>query len=139
MIAAGQIDLPDVRADVEAAFQEYEQALVSNDLETLDRLFWPSPLAVRFGAGENLYGIDAIRAFRAARDTGALQRRLHETRITSYGSDVATTSTEFVRADQVRGRQTQTWVRFAKGWRIVAAHISLVGRADAATTPDLEP
>jgi len=129
MIAPEQVNRPDIRKEMESVFREYEAALMNNDLDALDRMFWHSELVVRFGADETLYGIEAIRAFRLDRDTGALQRSLNATRITTYGSDFATTTTEFVRADGLRGRQSQTWVRFADGWRVVAAHISLLATA----------
>ncbi len=134
MITPNQIDIARIKAEVEAAFHSYEAALVHNDLDTLDSLFWQSTQVVRFGAGENLYGIDAIRAFRAARDTGALQRTLGKTCITTYADDFATTTTEFVRADGAAGRQSQTWVRFTDGWRIVAAHIDLYGCSNGIET-----
>jgi len=136
VIAAEQIDIARVKADVEAAFYAYEAALMRNDLDALDQMFWQSPLTIRFGTGENLYGITAIRAFRIARNIGALPRTLCETRVTTYGEDFATTTTEFVRADGPVGRQSQSWVRFADGWRIVAAHISLAGRDSRTDRPD---
>jgi hypothetical protein len=123
-----EIDHPEVLAEVAAAFHRYEQALVSNDLATLDALFWDDPRTTRYGVSENLHGIDAIRAFRKARAPIGLGRRLAETRITTYGLDFATAATLFYR-DSARGkvgRQMQTWARTADGWRIVAAHISLI-------------
>ena len=125
MITANQIDLAHIQTEVAAVFQAYETALMSNDLRVLDQLFWHSPLAVRFGTAENLYGMEAIRAFRKARDTGTLKRILLNSRITTFGHDFATTTTEFIREDQSIGRQSQTWARFPEGWRIVSAHISL--------------
>ena len=125
MITANQIDLAHIQTEVEAVFLAYETALMSNDLKVLDQLFWHSPLAVRFGTAENLYGMEAIRAFRKARDTGTLKRILRNSRITTFGHDFATTTTEFIREDQSIGRQSQTWARFPEGWRIVSAHISL--------------
>ena len=122
------INLPEVLAELRAAFAQYEDALVNNRVDELDALFWHSAHTVRYGAGENLVGIDAIRAFRAARSPAGLARRLHGTVITTYGRDYATAMTEFVREGDLRiGRQSQTWVRFADGWRVVAAHISLIG------------
>ena len=125
MMTANQIDLAHVRSEVEAAFLAYEAALMRNDLKILDQFFWHSPLVVRFGTGENLYGMEAIRAFRKARDISTLKRLLRNSRITTFGQDFATTTTEFIREDQSIGRQSQTWARFEEGWRIVSAHISL--------------
>lgn len=128
MIASQEINLPQVVAEVTAAFYRYEQALVSNDIAVLDALFWHDTRTVRLGAGENLYGIDEIRAFRAARPAAGLARELRHTVITTYGEDYAVCSTEFTREGSERiGRQQQTRVRFACGWRIVAAQVSLMG------------
>jgi hypothetical protein len=123
-----EIDRPDIVAEVAAAFHRYEQALISNDLATRDALFWDDPRTTRYGASENLHSIDAILAFRQARSPIGLGRRLAETRITTDGSDFATAATLFYRdsAPGKIGRQMQTWVRTPAGWRIVAAHISLV-------------
>ena len=123
------INLPDVHAEVSAIFALYEQALVANDVTLLDELFWDSPLTARYGVGENLVGIEAIRAFRNARSPVGLARELRHTVITTFGRDFATAMTEFVRP-AVSGRQSQTWVRTAApghgGWRVVAAHVSLL-------------
>jgi len=122
-----EINLPDVVAEVKAVFARYEDALVMNRIDVLDELFWPSPATVRYGAGENLVGIDAIRAFRAARPSVGLARTLDATVITTFGRDFATAMTEFRRdGNPAIGRQSQTWVRFAAGWRVVAAHVSLL-------------
>ena len=122
-----RINLPDVLAEVTAVFARYEDALVNNKVEVLDELFWSSPTTVRYGVGENLIGIDAIRAFRAARPATGLARRLSNTVITTYGLDAATAMTEFHRDGSTRiGRQSQTWVRMPEGWRVVAAHVSLI-------------
>jgi len=122
------INLPDVLAEVTAVFARYEDALVSNRVDVLDELFFDSPLTVRYGAAENLVGIEAIRAFRLARPSSGLARRLANTVITTYGRDVATAMTEFHRdANRQVGRQSQTWVRMPAGWRVVAAHVSLIG------------
>jgi hypothetical protein len=119
---------PDVLAEVQAAFAAYEQALMANDLDRLDALFWDSGLTVRFGPGENLYGMEAIRAFRAGRVGGSPQRSLSHTTITTFGRDFATANTEFQRVGAARpGRQSQTWVRTPDGWRVVSAHVSLLG------------
>jgi hypothetical protein len=125
--AAPAIDLPEVLAEVQAVFARYEDALVNNRLDVLDELFWPSPTTVRYGAAENLVGIEAIRAFRAARPSAGLARTLARTVITTYGHDCATAMTEFHRDGDARiGRQSQTWIRFPEGWRVVAAHVSLI-------------
>lgn len=123
-----EINLPDVVAEVTAEFQRYEKALVSNDVETLDALFCDSPNTVRYGATENLYGYAEIMAFRAARSPVALGRTLSKTVITTYGRDFAVASTLYERpsAPGRTGRQMQTWVRFPEGWRVVAAHVSLM-------------
>jgi hypothetical protein len=119
------IDLPDVHAEVSACFARYEDALVNNRIEVLDALFHAAPTTVRYGVFENLYGIDEIRAYRAARSPAGLARTLTRTVITTYGRDFATAMTEFTREGQQHiGRQSQTWVRFPHGWRIVAAHVS---------------
>lgn len=122
------INLPDVVQQVLAAFDRYERALVSNDVAVLDELFWRSPLTIRYGATENLYGYDEIQAFRAARPAKGLERTLTRTVITTYGHDMATANTEFRRDGSNRvGRQTQTWMRTEQGWRVVSAHVSLMG------------
>ena len=120
------INVPEVVAEVQAAFDRYEQALVSNDVQVLDELFWRSLHTIRYGATENLYGYDEIQAFRAARPSQGLARTLTRTVITTYGHDTATANTEFMRAGVARvGRQSQTWMRTAAGWRVVSAHVSL--------------
>lgn len=122
------INLPEVHAQVCAAFARYEQALVSNDVVVLDELFWNSPHTLRYGATENLYGYDAIQAFRAGRPSVGLQREILRTVITTYGQDFATANVEFQRVGSAKtGRQSQTWVRTPEGWRVVAAHVSLLG------------
>ncbi|MCE0811286.1 oxalurate catabolism protein HpxZ [Buttiauxella sp. S04-F03] len=122
------IDRPAIVNEVSAAFYRYEQALISNDVAVLDELFWADPRTVRFGASENLYGIDEIRAFRNARSSQGLDRLLQNTTITTYGDDMAVASTEFTREGSEKiGRQMQTWVKFPYGWRIVAAHVSVMG------------
>lgn len=121
------INLPDVLAEVSAVFARYEDALVNNKVDVLDELFWTSPHTVRYGAAENLVGIEAIRAFRASRPATGLARRLQNTVITTFGRDMATAMTEFRREGGTRlGRQSQTWVRLPEGWRVVAAHVSLI-------------
>ena len=121
------INLPDVLADVSTAFDRYERALVGNDVAVLDELFWDSPHTLRYGATENLQGYDAIKKFRAARPAVGLARELVNTVITTYGRDFATANTEFRRLGSDKsGRQSQTWVRTHAGWRVVAAHVSLL-------------
>lgn len=121
------INLPDVLAEVTAAVERYEAALVSNDVQVLDTLFWNSPHTLRYGAGENLYGYDEIRAFRAQRSPQGLAREVLRTVITTYGQDFATANLEFQREGSTRiGRQSQTWMRTPQGWRVVAAHVSLM-------------
>ena len=121
------INLPDVVAEVSAVFEQYEQALVNNNVEVLDALFHNSPLTLRYGATENLYGYEAIQAFRAGRPSQGLARERMNIVITTYGRDFAMANTEFQRVGSERtGRQSQTWVRTAEGWRVVAAHVSLL-------------
>jgi hypothetical protein len=123
-----QVDLPDVLAEVTEQFTRYEKALVSNDVAVLDDLFRADTRTLRYGIGENLYGHDAIAAFRAARSPVGLMRKTAKTVITTYGRDTAVASTLFYR-DSLPGRvgrQMQTWVRFPEGWKIVAAHVSII-------------
>jgi Protein of unknown function (DUF3225) len=126
-----QVDLPDVLAEVTAQFERYEKALVANDVAVLDELFHDDARTLRYGIGENLYGYGAIAAFRAARSPVGLMRRTARTVITTYGRDTAVASTLFYRdtAPGKVGRQMQTWVRFAQGWKIVAAHVSIIDEA----------
>ena len=123
-----QVDLPDVLSEVTEQFARYEKALVSNDIAVLDELFRADARTLRYGVGENLYGYDAIMAFRAARSPVGLNRKTAKTVITTYGRDTAVASTLFYRDTLVGrvGRQMQTWVRFAEGWKIVAAHVSII-------------
>ncbi len=121
------INLPDVLEEVTAAFNEYEAALTGNDVDMLDALFWTSPQVIRFGATENLYGHEEILAFRKARPSTGLDRTLRNTVITTFGRDFATANTEFTRDGTDRiGRQSHAWARLPEGWRIVAAHVSLM-------------
>jgi hypothetical protein len=133
-----QVDLPDVLAEVTAQFAAYEQALVTNDVAVLDQLFRADPRTLRYGIGENLYGHDAIMAFRAARSPVGLMRKTAKTVITTYGRDTAVASTLFYRdsAPGRVGRQMQTWVRFAEGWKIVAAHVSIIDEPKEHKTRD---
>jgi hypothetical protein len=123
-----QVDLPDVLAEVSEQFARYEKALVNNDIAVLGELFRDDPRTLRYGIGENLYGYGAISAFRAARPPAGLMRKIDKTVITSYGRDTAVASTLFYRDTTPGkvGRQMQTWVRFPEGWRIVAAHVSVI-------------
>ena len=123
-----EINLPGPRAEVEAAFERYEAALVSNDIATLDALFLESATTIRYGIAENLYGIAEVRAFRASRPAQGLCRRLAQTVITTYGNDAATAATLFYRdsAPGKVGRQMQTWIRTPQGWRVAAAHVSMI-------------
>jgi hypothetical protein len=122
------IDAPDVKAEVEAAFAAYERALMANDVAALDGFFLRDERAIRYGASETLYGFAAIQAFRAARSPAGLARRLEKAQVTTYGRDCAIAATLFRRASAPGkiGRQMQTWVRFPQGWRIVAAHVSII-------------
>lgn len=121
------INLPDVVAEVSAVFEQYEHALVNNDVTVLDELFHNSPHTLRYGATENLYGYEAIQAFRASRPSQGLARERMNIVITTYGRDFATANTEFKRVGSERtGRQSQTWLRTSEGWRVVAAHVSLL-------------
>jgi Protein of unknown function (DUF3225) len=131
-----EIDRPDVVAEVSAAFERYEQALVTNDVATLNALFRADARTIRYGGAEILYGHDEIAAFRAARSPVGLARRRSRTVITTYGAGCAVASTLFHRtgAPGKVGRQMQTWVRFAEGWRIVAAHVSMIDEAAPAAT-----
>ena len=122
------IDDPQTLAEVTAAFATYEKALVENDVATLDALFWQDGRTIRYGGAENLYGYAAIAAFRAGRSPAGLARELAQTVITTFGTDFGTASTVFRRAGTPGrlGRQMQTWVRMPEGWRVVAAHVSLI-------------
>jgi hypothetical protein len=119
------IDDPATLAEVTAAFERYEAALMANDIAVLDELFWVSPKVLRYGVGEALYGTEEIQAFRKARPGGSPQRSIVRKSITSFGTDFATANIEFVReGGGATGRQSQTWVKMPEGWRLVAAHIS---------------
>jgi hypothetical protein len=125
-----EINLPEVVAEVTAQFARYEKALTGNDVAVLDELFWNSPHVLRYGAGENLYGSAEIEAFRASRPSQGLEREVLRTVITTFGRDFATANIEFRRAGSAKtGRQSQTWVRLPQGWRVVAAHVSLLQSA----------
>lgn len=123
-----EIDIPEVVAEIRAAFERYEQALVSNDVETLDAMFRNDPRTIRFGATENSYGYKEIAAFRAVRPAASLARTLSNTVITTFDRNFAMASTLFHRttAPGKVGRMTQTWVRFDEGWRIIVGHVSVI-------------
>ena len=122
-----EIDLPEVVAEVGAAFEDYEKALVSNDVATLDAMFRKDKRTIRYGVAENLYGHEEVAAFRAARPAINLARERSRTVITTFGRDFAVASTLFRREGGNKlGRQMQTWVRLDEGWRVVAAHVSLI-------------
>lgn len=123
-----EIDSPEIVAEVTAAFERYEAALVANDVATLGALFRRDPRTLRYGIGENLYGYEEIQAFRAARSPVGLARTRSRTLITTYGRDFAVASTLFHRSTLPGkvGRQMQTWARFPDGWFIVAAHVSVI-------------
>lgn len=119
---------PAVLAELRAVFDRYERALTGNDVPVLIEMFQDSPETVRYGVGENLYGAEAIARFRRERRTGPFERRLMNTVITSYGRDLGVTSTEYIRAGHDRpGRETKVFLRTDAGWRVVAAHVSLLG------------
>ena len=120
-----EVNIPEVVAEVTAAFRRYEAALLSNDVAVLDELFWDDPLTIRYGIAENLYGYAEIKAYRAARSPAGLARGLERTVITTYGRDMATANTLFRRGGRL-GRQSQSWARMPEGWRVVAAHVSLL-------------
>ncbi len=122
-----EINIPEVVAEVTAVFERYEAALVANDVATLNELFWESPLTLRYGIAENLYGHEEIAGYRGGRPPTSLARKLRNTVITTYGRDFATANTEFLRdsLDNV-GRQSQTWMRTSEGWHVVSAHVSVM-------------
>ena len=135
-----QINRPEVLAELQAVFARYEDALVNNRVEVLDELFWDSPATVRYGVGENLVGYAQIQAFRAGRSPQGLARRLQRTVITTYGDHFATAMTEFTReGSPFIGRQSQTWVRLPQGWRVTAAHVSLLPLAAPGREADRPP
>jgi len=128
-IAANEVNLPGVLAELRELYPRYEQALVSNDVDTLVAMFWASPKVMRFGVTENLYGQDELEAFRKSRPAANLERRTKRLEIVSFGRDFASITLEFERDTPkglVRGRQSQVWVRLTEGWRIVSAHVSLL-------------
>ncbi len=122
------IDSPEIISEVRAAFDRYERALMANDVDTLTELFNDDPRTIRYGAAEILYGAAEIHAFRSARSPAGLTRTLSRTVISTYGNDSGVASTLFYRhAHKGKiGRQMQTWIRFPTGWKIVAAHVSMI-------------
>jgi hypothetical protein len=122
-----EVNIPEIVAEVTEAFHRYERALVANDVGALDALFWNNPNTLRFGIAENLYGYEAIASFRSSRPPINLTRQLKNTKIVTYGRDLATANTEFQRVGStMSGRQSHVWVRTDSGWRIAAAHVSLM-------------
>lgn len=123
-----QINLPGVLAEVAETFDRYEAALVANDVEVLIELFWDDPRTVRYGIDEEHVGHADIGAYRRTQAVATPPRRLRNTVITTFGTDVATADTEFVPdGSEVLGRQSQTWIRTAEGWRVASAHVSWHG------------
>ena len=123
------INDPDVIAELQALYPRYEQALVTNDVQSMVEMFWSGDRVMRFGVNENLYGPEELAAFRKARPATNLARAVTRLDIVSFGRDFASITLEFERggvSGKVRGRQSQVWVRFPEGWRIVSAHISLM-------------
>ncbi len=122
------INIPSVVQELSEVFEQYEAALVCNDVKVLDALFWNNPNTIRYGATENLYGFEQIQSFRLGRSPVGLERQVLKTVITTYGGDFATANIEFQREGSNRiGRQSQTWVKFSQGWKVVSAHVSLIG------------
>jgi hypothetical protein len=125
-----EVNNPDIVAELQALYPRYEEALVNNDVQTLTEMFWDSPLAIRFGAAENLYGTNEIEAFRKSRPAAGLARKCVRLEIVSFGNNFASVTLEFERdaagGKVVHGRQSQVWVRFEKSWRIVSAHVSIL-------------
>lgn len=125
-----EVNDPDTVAELTGMFEQYEAALMANDVATLNALFWESEFVVRFGPSECLYGHDAIAAYRSGRDVTDISRDLVNTRILTFGTDMGIANTEYVRHASSRwGRQSQTWMRFPDGWKIVSAHVSLLPEA----------
>jgi hypothetical protein len=123
-----QINDPATLAELHVLYPLYEAALVNNDVDTLTAMFWSSPYAIRMGAGENLYGVEEIEAFRKSRPATNLARRIVRLEIVTFGTDFGSVTLEFERdsiTGTTRGRQTQVWVRLDEGWRIVSAHVSI--------------
>lgn len=127
MITSEGIDDPQVLAELSALFHDYERALMANDVAALNAYFWPDPRVTRYGIADRQWGIDELVAYRAATPAPGFTRTLHHLRLHAFGPDCAVAQVEFLRSDTpLRGFQTQTWVRLPEGWRIVAAHVSMV-------------
>ena len=124
MAETHEVNIPEVVAEVTAAFESYEKALGSNDVDTLATLFWDSPLTLRYGPNGTLLGHRAIDRFRRNRDIEGVERTLRNTVIKTFGRDFAMADTESIRPGGIVGRQSQCWVRMREGWRIVSAHVS---------------
>jgi hypothetical protein len=126
-IPAERINQPETVAELTQVFEAYEQALMSNDLPALDAFFWDDERVTRYGIADRQWGISELRAYRTATPPPDFTRRLEHLRISTFGQDLGTAQVEFVRSDtSLRGFQTQTWVRFPTGWKIVAAHVSMI-------------
>lgn len=126
-MSAPAIDLADVHAEIRALFHDYERALMCNDVDALNGYFWQDPALTRYGIADKQFGHEALAAFRASTPAPDFTRELHDVRITTFGRDFAVAQAEFTRSDTPRrGFQTQTWVRFPGGWKIVAAHVSMI-------------
>jgi hypothetical protein len=125
-----KINLPEVVAEVAAAYERYEAALAANDVAVLNEIFWKDPLTIRYGTAENLYGHDEIAAFRSSRTPAGTPKKRSRTVVTTYGTDMGTVNTLFGRdsASNKIGRQSQTWLRTSDGWRVVCAHVSVINR-----------
>jgi hypothetical protein len=124
---ADQIDQADVVAEITAVFHAYEAALMGNEVAALNAFFWSDPRVTRYGIADRQIGIDELIAFRAATPAPNFTRELQNLRITTFGADIAVAQVEFVRSDtDLRGFQSQTWVRMEGGWKIVAAHVSMI-------------
>ena len=122
-----EINIPEVVAEVKAAFERYEKALNANDVDVLDLAFWNDPRVIRYSLMDNAYGFEAIHASRLARPKADMTRTIANTVITTFGRDLATANTEFQRVESGRrGRQSQTWARMPEGWRVVSAHVSFL-------------
>lgn len=129
-MTAGQVNRPDVVAEIRALFDAYEQALMSNDVEALLGFFWPDPALTRYGIADRQLGYGEMVSFRRATAAPTFTRSLHDLRIASFGPDCAVVHVEFQRSDSaLHGFQTQTWVRLPQGWKIVSAHVSMVDLA----------
>ena len=128
-ISESEVNETDVVAELRELYPRYEQALITNDVDTLVAMFWSSPYVLRFGVTENLYGDQELEAFRKSRPSAGLLRTVTRTEIVAFGRDFGSVTIEFERDTsdgKILGRQSQAWVRFPEGWRIVSAHVSLL-------------